>query len=63
VGYAYFIKQEQLVKETKMVKAISTAAEAVLDFFMISKFGPAIFVVGVMALLGFGGPALASLFH
>ena len=46
-----------------MVKAISAAAEEVQDFFMVSKFGPALFVVGVVALFGFGGPALVSLFH
>jgi hypothetical protein len=46
-----------------MVKAISAATEAVIDFFIISKFAPAVFVVGVMALFGFGGPALVSLFH
>ena len=46
-----------------MVKAISTATEEVRDFLMVSKFGPAIVVFGVMALFGFGGPALVSLFH
>lgn len=46
-----------------MVKVISRVSEEVQDFFMISRFGPAIFVVGVMALFGFGGPALVSLFH
>lgn len=46
-----------------MIKALSTIGEEVAAFFMISKFGPAVFVVGVMAMLGFGGPALVSLFH
>lgn len=50
-------------KEIIMVKALSAIGEAIEDFFIISKFGPAVFVVGVMALFGFGGPALASLFH
>jgi hypothetical protein len=43
-------------------KAISFGAEAVVDFFVISKFAPAVFVVGVMAFFGFGLPALVSLF-
>lgn len=46
-----------------MVKAVRVISEEVVDFFIVSKFGPAVFVVGVMALFGFGGPALVSLFH
>lgn len=46
-----------------MVKVLNTIGEEVVDFFMVSKFGPAVGVVSVMALFGFGGPALASLFH
>lgn len=46
-----------------MVKAIRVVREEVQDFFMVSQFGPAAFVLGVMALFGFGGPALVSLFH
>jgi hypothetical protein len=46
-----------------MFKVISTASEAIGDFFVVSKFGPAVFVVGVMALFGFGGPAIVSLFQ
>ena len=43
-----------------MVKVISAAAEEVQDFIMLSKFGPAVAVVGTVALFGFGGPALVS---
>lgn len=43
-------------------KAIAFAAEAVVDFFMISKFAAPVFVVGVMAFFGFGLPAIVSLF-
>lgn len=50
-------------KEMIMVKAIRVIGEEIQDFFMVSAFGPAAFVLGVMALFGFGGPALASLFH
>jgi hypothetical protein len=42
--------------------AIAYAAEAVVDFFMISKFGAAVGVVATMAFLGFGLPAFFSLF-
>lgn len=45
-----------------MLKAIGNAAESVADFFIISKFAPVVFVVGVMAL--FGSPAIiAGLLH
>jgi hypothetical protein len=43
-------------------KAIAFGAEAVVDFFMISKFAAPVFVVGVMAFFGFGLPAIFSLF-
>jgi hypothetical protein len=43
-------------------KAISFGAEAVVDFFMISKFGAAAGVVATMAFFGFGLPAFFSLF-
>lgn len=42
--------------------AIAYAAEAVADFFVISKFAPAVFVAGVMAFFGFALPAIVSLF-
>jgi hypothetical protein len=43
-------------------KAITFVAEEIADFFVISKFAPAVFVVGVMAFFGFGLPAIVSLF-
>ena len=45
-----------------MVKGIKYIGEEIAGFFIVSKFGPAVFVIGVVALFGFGGPALVSLF-
>lgn len=41
-----------------MVKAIANTAEAIADFFIISKFAPAVFVIGTMAFFGFALPAI-----
>lgn len=46
-----------------MVKALTYIKDEVTDFFMVSSFGPAAFVLAVIALFGFGGPAIASLFN
>jgi hypothetical protein len=45
-----------------IVKAFTFIGEEIVDFFMINRFGPAVGVIAVMALFGFGGPALVSLF-
>lgn len=41
-------------------KAIAFGAEAVVDFFMISKFAAPVFVVGVMAV--FASPVIIGHF-
>lgn len=46
-----------------MAKAINYLKEEITDFFMVSAFGPAAFVIAVVALFGFGGPFLVSLFN
>lgn len=46
-----------------MVKALSFVGEEIAMFFMASRYAPAVFVLGVMALFGFGGPFIVSLFR